>query len=176
MIFYKFNNSFRVEISDEFEEVNLFMFVVGDKHGNIIDNFSLTNGCWHMYNVGDFLTYTEYLIKVYVIRNNKLTEHSVYTFDATNKNIHFNLNACSQEEYDIWVDYLINVFIKNVKCNVYLPKNSNFILNQTSDHLFVLNEDFSPTEFYAMYTIDWNQLHGDPKNSYELINNVLLRI
>lgn len=176
MVLYEFNNSLRVKVVDEAEEVDLFMFIVGDKDDNILESFPLTNGCWYMYNTGEFMTYTEYVIKSYIIRNNRLIEHNVYKFDATDKNVFINLNPTSQEEYDIWIDYLIDIFIKNIKCKVYINNDSRYVLKKNSDNLIMMNDNITPFGFYASYTVDWNQPHGHPKNSYQLINNVLLRV
>jgi len=176
MVLYDFNNSLTLKVLDEPAEIKFVIFIISDKEGNILESCTSSNGCWYMYNTGELLTYTEYVIKTYVIKNNRLVEHDVYTFDATGKNLFINLNPTSQEEYDIWIDYLINIFIKNVKCKVYINNVSNYVLNKTDENLFVLNDNMTELSFYASYKIDWNQSFGTPNNSYELINNVLLRV
>ena len=140
------------------------------KHDNLIfDQYYLKPGHW-------FRNFAEYYlpidIEIYGLDSQEMVLLYTHKFDLVEKNVLFELYPENEVESKIWLDYL-TIFQAKTKCNVFI-KN---ILNTSHEFNSYTPEDL----FYASYKINRDEtIHVNPYgidyNSFDLINNKLLRV
>lgn len=182
MITVNWKHGLVIDINVEIGNLNSFLILIGDKDFPY-NSREITNG---MFAAFFEKHYIEYNIKIYECNkktNRVLLLHEAI-FNTIGKNFYFELLPNSQEELDIWMDYLIN-FSEIKKCNLFIKKIDT--LNFKSHDTIKLVNDESEIDFYAKYKISWDEdLNYNPAglyhidynriSSYDLINNCLLKI
>lgn len=177
-MYVDWKHGLRVDVSAGENKFNKFLIFVGE-NGIPFNAWGIGNGCfWTMTEK----FYIEYDVKLYECDQEscEVILRDEIKFDPTNKNFYFELFPRSQNELDIWMEYLSN-FIKIKKCTIYIKKIENFEINIQNDKIFVVDE-LGDLEYYAKYKICWdddynyNPIKTENLDSYSLINNCLLRL
>lgn len=177
MINVNWKNGLRIDVSNETDNQNRFLIVIGED--NIPNNlWEVTNGmffaCFEKF-------YIEYNVKVYEcnIENCEVKLKHETKFNPIDKNFYFELYPKSQEELDIWMSYL-DRFADIKKCFLFVKNIDNMKIN-LSERMKLINDE-QEVDFYSQYKISWeDDLNYNPGgilyiNSYELINNALMRL
>lgn len=135
----------------------------------VFDQYYLQPGFW-------FRNFCQYYIpldiEIYGVKNKQIVKVFEHKFDLTNKDVLFDLHPKSEIESKIWLDYL-TIFQSKTQCNISIQN----ILN--TPHNFLKHD--SDIEYYASYKISWEENiyhnpYGIDVNSFDLINNKLLRV
>jgi hypothetical protein len=143
--------------------------VVLKQKNSIFDQYYLKPAHW-------FRNFAEYYIpldiEIYGLDNQEMVLLYTHKFDLNKKDVLFELHPEDEIESKIWLDYL-TIFQSKTKCNIFI-KN---ILD--TPHKFA---SYNPENlFYASYRINRDENiyvnpFGNKCNSFDLINNKLLRV
>lgn len=118
-----------------------------------------------------FACYQEADIQIFSYLDNKLTKIWEEEFSLAYENVVIDLQPRNQQEFEVWVEYVI-WFQKKTECNLFLIHEG-------------YNQDIFPNpsniSAYASYVIYWREdMWANPLGvnvtPYDLINNALLRV
>jgi len=156
------------DIPVDFILPDLSYYVVIGKENKPIQNIELKPGWWFK---SPFNYFYPWILSLWGMENDKLVKLHEHKIDLENKNVFFKLVAKTKNENDIWLNYL-EIFENRMNCKIHIQ--SNFSTGNFKKYIDDIN-------FYASYNVGWeDNLNQNPLgtnfNSFELINNQLLRI
>jgi hypothetical protein len=129
----------------------------------------ISPGTW--WYINKFNYYYPYHINIFGINNEKIIKITDHIFNIEEKNVLFELEPQKENDIKIWLDYL-DMFQYKTKCKVFI---------RGIDQVNQFQIPSLNTSFYASYKINWennrnHNIFGTNFNSFDLINNQLLRI